>query len=349
MNARRGDVSFTWLPPRAELGVFYAQALELFGAAHSGDEHAIERVEAVSLNVSFESAQESVAREYGFATWARFALEVERRALLDGVDVAGLRALLVDHPKLAVEPLQHWCDHPGGASPLGYVAMLRYDTVDGRWRHVPGTGALAQVLLDAGAPVDGVADDDETPLMTAASYGDAEVALVLIEAGADLAATASPRSGGVPGGNALRHAVVFEKVAVLQMLLAAGATDLVHVAASGDLGDSLAGDTPEADRVAALRMAAGRGHLHVIDQLLAATTPVDGRYGDGSTALHEAAYRGRADAVGHLLACGADPMAIDARFDATPLGWCRHAAKETGPGNGHDAVEAILGPLAPDP
>lgn len=40
----------------------------------------------------------------------------------------------------------------------------------------------------------------ETPLITAASYGDADVARILIEAGADLEATAAPTAGGVPGG-----------------------------------------------------------------------------------------------------------------------------------------------------
>jgi hypothetical protein len=24
--------------------------------------------------------------------------------------------------------MEHWCDHPWGSSPLGYVAMRRYDT-----------------------------------------------------------------------------------------------------------------------------------------------------------------------------------------------------------------------------
>ena len=136
-------------------------------------------------------------------------LEVERRALLDAVDVDGLAALLVRRPDLAVRRMTGWCDHPAGASPLGYVAMLRYDTAGGVWRDVPGTGALARVLLDAGAPVEGDPLDAETPLMTAASYGDAEVARVLLAAGADLHATASPDAGGVPGGTALRHAAVF--------------------------------------------------------------------------------------------------------------------------------------------
>jgi len=42
--------------------------------------------------------------------------------------------------------------------------------------------------------------------MTAASYGDAEVARVLIEAGAQLDLTTSATAGGVPGGTALLHA-----------------------------------------------------------------------------------------------------------------------------------------------
>jgi uncharacterized protein len=49
---------------------------------------------------------------------------------------------------------------------------------------LPGTSAVARALLDAGAPVDGQPGDPETPLITAASYGDADVARVLIEAGA---------------------------------------------------------------------------------------------------------------------------------------------------------------------
>ena len=102
-----------------------------------------------------------------------------------------LRALLGEHPELATERLRNWGDHHRGASPLGYVAMLRYDTSHGVWRDVPDTGAMARALLDAGALVDGDPADSETPLMTAASYGDPEVARVLVEAGADLDAAAS--------------------------------------------------------------------------------------------------------------------------------------------------------------
>ena len=65
------------------------------------------------------------------------------------------------------------------------------------------------MLLQAGALVDGYPGDTETPLITAASYGDAEVARVLIEAGADIEAVSAPDSGGVPSGTALTHAAVF--------------------------------------------------------------------------------------------------------------------------------------------
>jgi len=100
----------------------------------------------VSDYLILDSAQLAVAREYGFASWAR------------------LKALLAEHPELAVEPMLSWCDHPQGASPLGYVAMLRYDTSGGIWRDVPGTAAIARALLKAGAAADGDPADAETPL-----------------------------------------------------------------------------------------------------------------------------------------------------------------------------------------
>jgi uncharacterized protein len=52
--------------------------------------------------------------------------------------------------------------------------------------------------------VNGHPGDKETPLITAACYGDAEVAQVLIEAGADIDALSAPDSGGARDGPALR-------------------------------------------------------------------------------------------------------------------------------------------------
>jgi hypothetical protein len=221
------------------------------------------------------SAEHAVARGYGFESWAALVREVERREILDSGDAARLYALIAGDPGLATARMEHWCDHPGGASPLGYTAMRRYDTSCGEWRDVTGTGEMARVLLDTGAPVDGEPGEQETPLITAASYGDAAVALVLIEAGADLEARTTDDSGGVPGGTALLHAAVFGMTEVVDVLVAAGAqvNGIEEAAAAGDVRGWL-DDAPADARVRALVMAADHQRLNVIDDLVAAGTPV---------------------------------------------------------------------------
>ncbi|MDP9239044.1 MAG: ankyrin repeat domain-containing protein [Actinomycetota bacterium] len=287
----------------------------------------------------------AVAQQYGFATWADLEVEVERRDIFNNLDLVRLRTLLADRPEQATRRMQHWCDHRKGAEPVGYLAMLRFDA---RRLGLPpvgsGTGATVRAVLNAGAPADGAPGGVETPLMTAASYGDAEVAQVLVDAGADLELRAAATAGGVPGGTALAHAAWFGMTEVVDVLVAAGARigSIAEAAAAGDLsGFDLAG-TPETERVAALRIAAAHERLAVIDQLLASGTPVDGVDADGSTALHEAAYCGRPASVRHLLARGADPAASDTTYHSTPLGWCRHQQEEMGDSPGHEQVGAIL-------
>ena len=119
------------------------------------------------------------------------------RELLDHRDTSLLEVALHQQPELVKTKITG-CDHPHGAMPLSYIAMQRFDTVAMRWRNVERTGPVAQLLIDAGASIEGVDGDRETPLITAASYGDAEVAAVLISAGADLDAISAHNSGGVP-------------------------------------------------------------------------------------------------------------------------------------------------------
>ncbi|WP_433274496.1 ankyrin repeat domain-containing protein [Actinosynnema sp. CS-041913] len=213
--------------------------------------------------------------------------------------------------------------------------MLRYDTVGKVWRDVPGTGALARTLIDAGAPVDGRPGDRETPLITAASYGDVEVAEVLIAAGANLDATAAADSGGVPGGTALRHAAVFGMTGVVDVLARAGARvdGLAEAAAVGDITgwlqvsvqgvsvqdvsvqDVSMHDVSVQEKVRALVMAADHERLDVIDQLLLAGTPIDAADALwGRQALRLATTNGRMASVRHLLARGADPSHVQARL-----------------------------------
>ena len=278
---------------------------------------------------------------------ARVAQE-RLRAALDSGDPEALAALIAEHPDLAKADIGRWPDHPMGASPLGYVAMARFDTLTNTWRDVAGASAMAQVLIAAGAPVDGVPGASETPLITAASYGDAGVASVLIAAGADIDATASADSGGVPGGSALLHAAVFGMTDVVDVLVAAGARvrSIEEAAAAGDISRWLTADTPLQNRLRALIMAADHQRIEVIDTLVAAGTPVD--EADEVFERHPlrvAAANGRPASLRRLLSHGADPTLRDSG-GLTPLDHCRRGRRGAADRSGHDEVETILDPTS---
>jgi len=242
--------------------------------------------------------------------------------------------------------MEHWRDHKQ-ALPLGYMACCASTTNGwGLPRELPGTGAIAQALIDAGAPVDGDPGDQETPLITAASYGDAEVAKVLIDAGADVNARSAPDSGGVPGGTALLHAAVFGMTEVLDLLVEAGAAvrSLEEAAAAGNIEGWLRPESRLQARIRALVFAADHQRLPVIDQLIAADTPVDAFDEEwGRQALRVAAQNGRPASVRRLLAYGADPNLRD-KDGLTALDWCRPGRRSVD-GPGHTDVEAILAQL----
>jgi ankyrin repeat protein len=336
------------LPARPDFDQLRHQAKDLLQAANRGEAVALARIRAVSDRLILADAQLALAREYGFTSWARLKAEVERRKILDDRDVDRLTALLAQDSSLAVAELENWCDHPHGAPPLNYVAMLRYDTVRQLWRDVTGTAEMARALLAAGARADGNPGDGETPLMTAASYGDAEVAKVLIAAGADLEAVAAPDAGGVPGGTALLHAAVFGMTDVVDLLVAAGAQipHLVLAAAAGDLTGWPLAEAPQETRILALIMAAHHERVDAINHLVAVGTPVDAvDTAWGRQALRVAAEDGRPGSVQALLAHGADPSLRDPQ-GRTALDLCRSGAANHPGRIGHAQVEAILQALA---
>ena len=334
------------LPVHANLEQLRHQAKDLFRGAKAGDSDALRRINAVSDRVQLASAQLALAREYGFPSWRRLKSEVERRAILTSRDLSRLRRLLAEEPELARIKMEHWRDHKQ-ALPLGFMAMLRFDRERlGLPRELSGTGAVAQALIDAGAPVDGDPGDKETPLITAASYGDVEVAEVLIDAGADVNAVSDTDSGGVPGGSALLHAAVFGMTDVLDLLVAVGAEvhSLEEAAAAGDITGWLTPDAPLQARIRALVFAADHQRLPVIDQLIDAGTLVDA-FDEvwGRQALRIAAQNGRPASVRRLLARGADPNLRD-KEGLTALDWCRPGRRYLD-GPGHAEVEAILQPI----
>jgi uncharacterized protein len=335
------------LPARPDLSQLRHQAKDLLHAAERGDAGAIARITAVSRRLILASAQLALARQYGFASWAKLKLEVERRDILNSRDLSRLTRLLAEHPELATRQMEHWSDRMR-SQPLGYITMMRFNRDRlGLPRELPGTGAIAKALIDAGAPVNGYPADKETPLITAASYGDADVARVLIEAGADIDAISAPDSGGAPSSNALGHAAVFGMTEVIDVLVAAGARvdSLEMAAAAGDVsGWPLTRFTLQS-RIRALVFAADHQRLDVIDQLVKAGTPVNEADAEWERLpLHTAAGNGRPASVRRLLAHGADPNLRDPQHHRTPLEECQ-------PGKGypgspaHEEVEAILRPL----
>ena len=334
------------LPARPDLDQLRHQARELLRAAQRGNRESTARIRAVSDRIILSSAQLALAREYGFASWARLKLEVERRDVLNSRDLSRLTALLAEHPELATSQLEHWADRVYG-EPLGYVTMMRFNHDRlGLPAELPGTGAIARALIEAGAPVNGRPRDKETPLITAASCGDAEVAQVLIDAGADIEAVSAP-DGGVPSGTALQHAAVFSMTGVVDVLVAAGAKihSLEQAAAAGDITGWPLDRFTLQSRLRALVFAADHQRLEVIDRLIEAGTPVNEADAEwGRLPLHTAAGGGRAASVRRLLTHGADPNLRDPTHHRTPL-----EEAQNGDSPGYREVEALLRPFTEDP
>jgi len=69
------------LPSRPNLDHLRRQARDLLRAARAGDEAAVARMGTVSGRLTLAAAQLAVAREYGFASWARLAAEVQARTM----------------------------------------------------------------------------------------------------------------------------------------------------------------------------------------------------------------------------------------------------------------------------
>jgi uncharacterized protein len=333
------------LPAQPDLDQLRHQARDLLRAAQRGDPKANARIRVVASRIILSSAQLALAREYGFASWAKLRLEVERRDILNTRDLSRLTRLLAEHPELATRPMEHWTDRQHG-EPLGYITMMRFNHDRlGLPSDLPGTSAVARALIAAGAPVNGRPGDKETPLITAASSGDAEVAQALIDAGAEVDAISAPNSGGVPSGTALEHAAVFGMTEVVDVLVAAGARidSLEMAAAAGDVSAWPLARFTLQSRIRALVFAADHQRLNVIDQLVQAGTPVNEADAEwGRLPLHTAAANGRAASVRRLLAHGADPNLRDPDHH-TPLEECQQEERP-----GHREAAAILRPLTRD-
>jgi uncharacterized protein len=209
------------------------------------------------------------------------------RRAIDAGDVDALRSALRENPGLLTAPVRAPDIEP--TSPLTYVGMARFYG----YAHHERTGELARVLLEAGADKDD--EESGSPLICAASHGDADVVQTLLDAGADVELTDNPPE------TALRLAAAFGYPEVVDRLVEAGARpqSIIEAAGIGDLSAYDLNEVSEFDRACALRAASVNERLDVIDQLLAAGTPIDAQV-DGHPAIYWAKERGRSSAVGHL-------------------------------------------------
>lgn len=260
-----------------------------------------------------------------------------RRALDEG-DLAELSRLLNEDSAIAGRT--HTWGLPcriGPCQPISYLAQARFNGFGKHGR----AGEMTRILLEAGAPVDGDPTDQETLLITAASYNEASVAQTLVDAGANLEAIGH----AVPEGTPLAHAIEFGAVEIVDLLVAAGARirSFAEAAGTGRIDGMLESNTNSKERAAALRSAAVCNRLQVMDQLQAAGVSLN-QLINGGTALHWAAWEAKAAAARHLVSRGADVAAKDPAHGATPLDWARHRSSEcpnAHPG-GHAAVIRFL-------
>jgi ankyrin repeat protein len=165
---------------------------------------------------------------------------------------------------------------------------------------------LAQVLLEAGAPVD---------LFTGAALGFTHLVLAGLDNDPELLAAHSS-----DGWTLLHLAAFFGRLGTLRALLARGADPLAR--ASNPMGNL------------ALHAAAAAGQNACVLALLEAGTPPNATQNGGYTALHSAAQGNDLVSAAHLLARGADPR-LGAADGRTP--------HDLAVAQGHTEMLALLG------
>jgi hypothetical protein len=300
--------------------------------------------EIFAAPISLSDAQLTIAREYGFPSWARLKRHIEkptlsdrldlphqqrienatfRRAvdLLDRGDVAGLRAHLNQHPNLVH---QHVVFEGGNyfrdPTLLEFVAEnpVRHGTLPANIVEV------TKVILDAG-PSQSAQNETLMLVSTGRVPRECRAQLPLIDLLCDNAA--DPNS-------AIHAAALHGELEAVNALIGRGARiDLPVATALGRIEDArglLAGASSE-DRHLALTLAADFGHVKIVRLLLEAGedpnryNPVGGH--SHTTPLHQAAGGGHDEVVRLLVERGARLDLKDILWRATPADWARHAGR----------------------
>jgi ankyrin repeat protein len=170
--------------------------------------------------------------------------------------------------------------------------------------------SLVDVLADYGAKIDGVADDGG-PLGCALLFGYRDAAERLVLRGARV--------------DNLIYAAGLGRTDVVRHMLANGTgTDRIVRRTDDRAGRFSFPVARDADaREVALIVAAMHGRLSTVRALLDGGVDVNATPYCRQSALHYAAYIGRAEVVEELLARGADASLVDAQMNRTPAEWAR--------------------------
>jgi hypothetical protein len=294
--------------------------------------------------LSLSDAQLAIAREYGFASWARLKKHIEkptradqlnlphheriedrifRRAveLLDAGDATGLREHLKQHPNLVRQRVVF-----EGGNYFRNPTLLEFIAENPvRRGRLPGNIVeVAKVILEGGAEQEA---RNETLMLVATGRVTREcgVQILLIDLLCEF---------GAEPANAIEAAAWHEELEAVNALLARGARINLPVAVALGRIEDFRRLLPEADsheRRLALALGAQLGRAELVRMLLDAGenpnryNPVGGH--SHSTPLHQAALAGHEEVVWLLVERGARLDLRDILWQGTPADWARHAGK----------------------
>ena len=189
-----------------------------------------------------------------------------------------------------------------------------HDKTGLHWAAETDQADVARLLLNAGADMEAKASWGATPLDWAATMGSGRVADLLLSRSAS--------------GLTLVAAAALGKLEAVQAMVESGAilSAQRRRGAPGSPDDEWPADSAhmQGDVVSdAMYSAARNGHAPVVAYLLDRGAKIDAKGFFGATGLHWAAMNGHQNTVDLLLARGASLTIRDARFNATPEGWAK--------------------------
>jgi hypothetical protein len=304
-----------------------------------------------AATIKLSDAQLAIARQHGFATWARLKARVERptpadrldlphheriedplfrRAvdLMDAGDEAGLRAHLRLHPQLARQRVRF-----EGGNYFRNPSLLEFiaENPIRRGSMPKNIVAIAEIILDNG--VDQAALDETLGLVCSGR--------IARECGAQVPLIELLCARGADANYGLLPALGHGEFEAARALIRAGAK--LSLAAAAALGqvDEFRRLLPSAtgeERHLALALAAQFGCVEIVRLVLDAGEDPS-RYNPAgshahSTPLHQAALAGHTDVVQLLVERGARVDMKDLLWNGTPAGWAHH--------NGHAEIEDYL-------